>query len=112
MVKLETDGIMHEVKFYFKNMNDCVAFMHVFKDHWCNVPWKEPIEIPDDTNITKVQREMMNLDPRIRADKNLSWGFNALRKDCTDGRSGITEAQFKFIERIITQKQDLNLSKE
>jgi hypothetical protein len=70
--------------FYFRNMKDCQIFLGVFKNHWCNVPWDEPVEIPKNTEIDRLDRVLMSMDPAERADSNLSWGFNLAKRCNTD----------------------------
>ena len=79
MIKLETKRVPFGGAFYFYNMADCEAFMYVFKDHWCNVPWRAPVEVPDWTDITDSQRKAMDKNPKQRAESNLSWGFSLCR---------------------------------
>lgn len=79
MIKLETNCANNREVFYFHNMSDCKEFLYVFKDHWCNVPWETPIEIPDDTYITSRERICMDKPPKKRAEDNLSWGFSLVR---------------------------------
>lgn len=79
LIKLETNCANSREVFYFHNMSDCKDFLYVFKDHWCNVPWKTPIEIPDDTYITSKERVCMDKPPKKRAEDNLSWGFSLVR---------------------------------
>lgn len=64
--------------YYFHNMKDCEAFKHVFKDHWCNVSWKSPEEIPDN-KVPEKSRKYMNEDPKARANCDLGPMFGMLR---------------------------------
>lgn len=99
MVKLEAKDTIFVGIFYFHNVKDCREFMDVFKDHWCNVPWKEPIEIPDDTYISSEERRYMDKSPKKRAEDNLSWGFSLER------RLGIclTNEQNDFVKSIVNR---------
>ena len=83
--------------FYFKTMRDCEAFIYVFKDHWCNVEWNEPIERPDFFEMSKYQRESLDKDPKKRAESNLSWGFNLCRKS----NIGLTDSQNAFVSAMV-----------
>lgn len=98
MVKLETI-YAHEAPFFFRTMRDCRAFMHAFKDHWCNVPWKPPVEAPDFPEMSAPQRTAMDKDPRQRAEDSLSWGFALVRSR----RGGDTGAQSAFVNSLIRQ---------
>ena len=79
MIKLEAQCTTFGGIFYFHDMEDCDDFMYVFKDHWCNVPWKQPVEIPDDTCIDDYDINDMNKPAKERAEDNLSWGFNLVK---------------------------------
>lgn len=79
MVKLEVnDKINYEV-LYFHNMKECNEYLYVFNDHWCNVPWKSPVEIPDDADIPYQDRACMDMPPKKRAEADLSWGFSLVK---------------------------------
>lgn len=80
MIKLEANNAITGGAFYFYNIDDCRKFMYVFKDHWCNVPWKEPVEISDSTYIDSNARRYMSVPPKKRAEDNLSWGFNLVKR--------------------------------
>lgn len=79
MIKLEAISTKYptgmSAVFYFHNMNDCNIFMHVFKDHWCNVKWEMPIELPDNTKIPDYKRRDMDKNAKERAERSLPWGF-------------------------------------
>ena len=96
MVKLQSKDEPITV-FYFRNMQDCEAFMHVFKDHWCNVEWNEAIERPDFPEMSRYQREALNKDPKERAESNLSRGFNLDRKF----NRGLNDNQNAFVSAMI-----------
>lgn len=99
MVKLEpkTELNLFASAFYFHTMSDCQAFLHVFKDHWCNVPWKAPVEATDFPEASVYDREVMDKDPRQRADSNLSWGFNLVQSHGIDD----TNKQKAFVNVFI-----------
>lgn len=61
--------------FYFTSMENCNKFKYVFEDHWCNVPWDDPIELPDYYPLSSYWREHINDDPKKLAEDNLMWGF-------------------------------------
>ncbi len=94
MVKLEAKETAFGGIFYFHNMKDCEDFLYVFKDHWCNVPWEEPILIPDDENIGSNNRKYMDIPPKERAEDNLSWGFSLVKRLGID----LTKEQSNFIK--------------
>ena len=77
MVKLETNfnDYRNESTFYFRTMDQCSKFLNVFKDHWCNIPWKKPVEISDNTRIPDYALSRLDIDPEQIAISNLSWGF-------------------------------------
>ena len=84
--------------FYFHNMNDCNAFKEVFRNHWCNIRWEKPVEIPNDTKIEYNKRKAMDKDPKQRAESNLSWGFS-LEKG--EGWDKLNNRQTQFIGSLI-----------
>lgn len=96
MVKLQSKD-EPTTAFYFKTMQDCAAFIYVFKDHWCNVEWNEPIERPDFFEMSRYQREVLNKDPKERAESNLSWGFNLDRKF----NRGLNDNQNAFVSAMV-----------
>ena len=77
MVKLEDK--FESAAFYFRNRTDCDAFMSVFRNHMCNVPWKSTVESAFFPEASDSQRAAMARDPKVRADENLSWGFSLVR---------------------------------
>lgn len=98
MVKLETI-YSNESSFFFYTMRDCKAFLHVFRDHWCNVPWKPPVEAQDFPEMPVSARSAMDKDPVKRAEGSLSWGFSLVKHH----RIGATEKQNAFINSLIRQ---------
>ena len=100
MVKLEdAANDMFPGVFYFHTMEDCNKFLYIFRDHWCNVPWKEPIEVPDDYPISARDQEVMDEDPKERAERDLSWGFSLVKR--LEIRQ--TEKQNAFVEEMISR---------
>ncbi len=85
--------------FYFKDIEDCNTFMHVFKDHWCNVEWEHPIEAKS-FSMSAIQKSKMRNDPKERAESNLSWGFNL----CKQLNKDLTDTQRSFIDNMITKE--------
>lgn len=101
MIKLETNATKYpimNIAIYFHNMDDCKRFLYVFKNHWCNVRWKEPIEIPDNTKISEYRRKDMDKDPEERAERDLKWGFGFAKMEGTDVT---TIEQAAFVERMV-----------
>lgn len=97
MVKLtETKYWPHNV-LYFHNMRDCKKYLAVFTNHWCNVPWDDPIVIPDNTLITSEQRAAMDKSPRKRAKADLSWGFSM----CRSNKIPLTAKQQKILDKCV-----------
>ena len=103
MVRLDTDlekyGRQNE-SFYFHTMQECKEFLYAFQDHWCNVPWKEPVEIPDTTVLPTGKARYMDIPPKTRADENLSWGFSLVRSLGIED----TAKQSQFIEQMISKE--------
>ena len=83
MIKLETN-YQNSDAFYFRTLDDCNKFLYVFKDHWCNVKWKSPVEVSDNISLSRFQRYALDKDPKDRAQSNLSWGFNLARRHDDD----------------------------
>lgn len=96
MVKLEAKETILGGIFYFHNMKDCNDFLYVFTDHWCNVPWKNPVEAPNFPEIEKYQRKAMDIDPKQRAENSLSWGFRYVKSH----NIGLTNVQKAFVNGI------------
>lgn len=99
MVKLEAKDTTFGGIFYFHNMKDCKDFLYVFEDHFCNVPWKAPIELPDNTYVNSNVRRSMDKPPKKRAEDSLSWGFNLVRRLGI----GMTNEQNDFIESMVAK---------
>lgn len=102
MVKLEAVDTRFGGIFYFHNMNDCNKFKHVFKDHWCNVKWKPPVEKDNFPECSSNGRKNMDEDPVKRAEDSLSWGFN-LVKDKPEGN--LTDHQKSIVESIMNNQK-------
>lgn len=81
MILLTCKNDWQNAKFYFKNMQACEEFKHVFTNHACALPWNDPVTIPDDTPLSDYWREHINDDPKALADKNLKWGWNSVLAD-------------------------------
>lgn len=100
MVKLEVDGRGHPTfssGIYFHTMEDCRKFIHVFKDHWCNIPWKDPVEADNFPEMTRYHRESMDKDPVKRAESDLNWGFSLARSIGI----GLTSVQITTVDRMM-----------
>jgi len=76
MIKLTSKNNWNKGVFYFRTMEDCNEFLYVFQDHFCNVPWNTPIEVPNTILLEQQQAIAMSASPKERAEKNLSWGFS------------------------------------
>lgn len=102
MIKLgvKTERSNSKYVFYFHNMDDCNKFKYVFKNHWCNIKWEKPVEIPNDTKISEYDRKVMDKDPEERAESDLSWGFSLEKYEEWDKR---TSSQNAFINSFINQ---------
>lgn len=77
MIKLETDYENENTVKYFNTLQECEEYLYVFKDHWCNVKWKEPIKVSDISNSN--EKEYMKKSPKERAEADLSWGFSMMK---------------------------------
>ena len=99
MVKLEAKDTTFGGIFYFHNMKDCKDFMYVFEDHFCNVPWKAPIELSDDTYVNSDVKRSMDKSPKERAENSLSWGFNLERRLGI----GLTNKQNNFVKSMMAK---------
>lgn len=97
MVKLEAKDTTFGGIFYFHNMEDCEEFLYVFKDHWCNVPWKEPILISDNEYVCNDYKRYMDISPKKRAEDSLSWGVSIVNYH----RINLNEEQNNFIKSFI-----------
>ena len=94
MIKLESNfKYGYNITRYFKTIEDCNKYLYVFKDHWCNVPWKEPEEI--DRFDIKAATVLVN-DPIKIANGDLGWGFNT----CDLNNIGETKEQREFVSNI------------
>lgn len=104
MVELKTKrGIIHPVQtFHFRTMDDCKKFMYVFQDHWCNIPWEDPVEIPDYTKIN--DDRYIDADPVARAEDNLSWGFSALRFHNMDTLTGEQQSMLSGMVSVMVNQ--------
>lgn len=94
-IKLTSKNKARNVDFYFNNIKDCEIFKSVFKDHWCNVTWEEPVEV---NSVPYEKSEYINDDPKKRAEDNLKWGFNSIWASEVDGE--LTEDQQSFVNSM------------
>jgi len=97
MIELKAKDLTIGGTFYFHTMQDCNDFLYVFKDHWCNVPWEKPREVPNDFPISKNQRKSMDKSPKERAESNLSWGFDHTKWLEID----LNEKQNSFVKSMV-----------
>lgn len=97
MIELKAKDLTFGGTFYFHTMQDCNDFLYVFKNHWCNVPWEKPREVPNDFPIGKSQRKSMNEPPKKRAESNLSWGFSLVKRLNID----LSESQNLFVKDMV-----------
>lgn len=81
MILLTCKNDWQQAKFYFRTIEACNEFKHVFANHACTLPWNEPQVIPDDTPLSDYWKEHIDDDPKILADKNLKWGWNSVLAD-------------------------------
>lgn len=102
MVKLETDTGHNDAVFYFHNMKDCEEFMKVFENHWCNVPWKDPIEKENFDEAEDEEIEAMDESPEKRAEDALHWGFSLVKFLHID----INDSQRVFVNSMIDELAD------
>lgn len=97
MIELKAKDLTFGGTFYFHTMQDCNDFLCVFKNHWCNVPWEKPREVPNDFPIGKSQRKSMDEPPKKRAESNLSWGFSLVKRLNID----LSERQNLFVKDMV-----------
>lgn len=98
MIKLESNfKTGRNSEFYFRSKKECDAFLWVFDDHWCNVPWKKPVEIPDNTPLNEYWKEHINDDPKKLAVEKLNWGFS----NCKYNNIGRTASQQSFLDDMV-----------
>lgn len=102
MIKLEIDydSYYNKPVFYFRTRDDCNKFLNVFKDHWCNIRWKDPVEIPYNTKLSSYDEKTLDEDPKKRAESNLSWGFNLARYY---GDDKLKPSQQAFIDKMMKE---------
>lgn len=97
MIELSVKSSQCNTKFHFHTMSDCKKFLYVFENHMCNVPWKKPV-IVSGTKLSEYEKTAINEDPTLRAERNLSWGFNLARQLDTDTPN---EQQKKFVNKLV-----------
>ena len=100
MIKLTSKNKLHNVSFYFNDMKDCNKFLYVFKNHWCNVKWENPVEISNNTPIPDYYRRYLG-KPEELAEDNLKWGFNSFNDDYTTNNDNITPRQLAFVRNMV-----------
>lgn len=82
--------------FHFHNIEECEAFLYVFRDHWCNVEWRPPAHMQDNSQVEDI--EYMNIPPKQRALSNLSWGFNIAKDLTVDQERSVLLMQNDFLK--------------
>lgn len=97
IIKLQSKNKFNRGIFYFYTMEECNNFLYVFKDHFCNVKWEKPIELPEDTIIDTYSKQMMDIPPKKRAENNLSWGFSVAGDELTAEQSAYVK---ELIDRM------------
>ena len=102
MIEIRSLNKSYNITRHFTNINDCNAYMRVFKDHRCNVKWSEPQIVPNDNFVEDVS--LLRENPNKRAINDLSWGFNSNWKDEAD--AGLTNWN-KFLMNTNTNKGEL-----
>ena len=60
---------------------------------------KRGFEVPDDYPISARDQEVMDEDPKERAERDLSWGFSLVKRL----EIGQTEKQNAFVEEMISR---------
>lgn len=93
MVRLQSKNKYNRGVFYFHTMDECNDFLYVFSDHFCNVDWEKPVEISDNTMLSYEHRRAMDIPPKERAERYLSWGFDVAGKN-------LTREQMEYVEKI------------
>ena len=100
MIKLESDYGWNDSIKYFNTIEECNEYMKVFKDHWCNIRWKTPVVVPDNTSLTDYEKSRLLKSPKERAESNLSWGFNMER---FYGDDKLTNNQITFVNNLVKE---------
>ena len=100
MIKLTSKNKLHNISFYFNNIEDCNKFLYVFKNHWCNVKWEKPEEIPNNTYIKDYHKRYLGR-PEELAENNLKWGFNSFNDDYTTNNDNFTQGQLVFSRNMV-----------
>lgn len=104
MVKL-TARDDKRARFFFRSLNDCETFKYVFKDHWCNVVWNNPEEGNFDKEMDEWDERLIDVDPKKRAENNLSWGFHLCENT---GNDKLTEEQEEFVASMVDRLTNKN----
>lgn len=78
MIRIKESTTGREV--YFRNEEDANAYLHVFKDHWCNLKWSLPVVVRD-SRVPSKYTKYIDTDPKERAEADLSWGFALMERN-------------------------------
>lgn len=87
---------------YFRTKEAMEQYKYVFKNHWCNIPWDKPEELPDDYKLPSWWREHIDDDPKKLAEDNLCWGFNSVMAYFGE-RNKLNKEQQAFVNNMIGQ---------
>lgn len=78
MIRIKESTTGREV--YFRNEEDANAYLYVFKDHWCNLKWSLPVVVRD-SRVPSKYTKYIDMDPKERAEADLSWGFAIMERN-------------------------------
>ncbi len=95
MIRIKESTTGREV--YFRNEEDANAYLYVFKDHWCNLKWSLPVVVRD-SRVPSKYTKYIDMDPKERAEADLSWGFAIIENK----NIGLTSEQKRFVEKAVT----------
>lgn len=101
MWMIQSVNKLNNITRYFATFKDYKDYIYVFKDHWCNVVWTDPIKV----NIKDVPylavKNMEIKSAKQRAEDDLAWGFNASWQDELSDR--LTAEQEAYVNFLLKQ---------
>lgn len=97
MIKLAQTKYYPQVTFYFHTMKECKKFISTFENYGCNLPWDDPEEVPDNTQIDAFDRAEMRRKPKKRAKDDLDWAYGI----CKSNNIGFTPEQQEKINQLM-----------
>lgn len=99
MWMIQSTNKLNNITRYFTTYQECLNYIYVFKDHWCNVIWTMPVKI-DIKEVPYLEITLMEIKTaKQRAEDDLAWGFNAMWRDNTCG--GLTAEQLAYVDFLV-----------